>query len=315
MRAAGVVLFTLLSAAAAAQDVAQTARGCAQCHRPDYTAGELPLLEGQHAAYLRTQLERFRDAHRDAFPMSAIAQALEPDEIDALARHFAGRPWQAHPATAPAATVDAGRRRAAELQCANCHGAGYGGAATIPRLAGQNPEYLARQLRAFGDGRRYHPTTGIGSRMYALSDADVAALSRYLASRDERPDLGWLAGHWCGGADGARAEEWWTDAAGGLMLGTHRDVRDGRVAFFEFLRIEFAQGVATYRAQPLGRAPATDFAATDVGPLYAVFENPRHDFPKRIRYERRDDTLVATVDDGQGGAAQRWEWGRECPGR
>src|SRR5262245_36106041 len=45
------------------------------------------------------------------------------------------------------------------LACAACHGFdGVGNDRSIPNLAGQNREYLMRQLMAFRNGQRQHPT-------------------------------------------------------------------------------------------------------------------------------------------------------------
>jgi cytochrome c553 len=45
------------------------------------------------------------------------------------------------------------------MTCAGCHGAdGIGRDRSIPNLAGQSREYLARQLQAFRNGQRQHPT-------------------------------------------------------------------------------------------------------------------------------------------------------------
>ncbi len=92
----------------------------------------------------------------------------------------------------------------------------------------------------------------------------------------------------------------------------HRDVRAGRPVAFEFLRIELAPGETAYVAQPQGRPPVR-FALRAHGPRFALFANPAHDFPKRIRYERVDeDTLAASVDAGADGKGeQRFTW-RRC---
>ena len=111
--------------------------------------------------------------------------------------------------------------------------------------------------------------------------------------------LAWLAGSWrAEEVGGARAEENWTEPLGGTMLATARQVRGGRTAFFEFLRIEERKdGALVYVAMPMGRK-GVDFAATEVGVSEVVFENPGHDSPKRILYRVEGDELVTRVDDG-----------------
>ena len=116
--------------------------------------------------------------------------------------------------------------------------------------------------------------------------------------------LAWLEGTWIADAGGSRVEEQWTGPAGGAMLGTSRTLRAGRMVAFEFLRIVARPGAVVYIAQPGGRPP-TEFALTSSGPGLAVFENPAHDFPKRLSYRRTGQTLRVEVDGDEQGKALR----------
>lgn len=50
-------------------------------------------------------------------------------------------------------------------------------------------------------------------------------------------DFNWLVGHWSGtGLDGI-SEEQWSAPEGGAMMGMYRLLKDGRVAFYEFLTL------------------------------------------------------------------------------
>lgn len=297
------------SAATAQEQVAE----CVDCHR---TRGnldaQLPRIEGQHAAYLAREIERFRDTHRKGFPMQIVASALTRDQRLALAAELAGRLWDPSPQQTDAAAATAGSPLAAALACSSCHGPTYRGAALVPRLAGQNPEYLARQLRAFDSGHRELSLPAAALSMKGLNAAETNALAHYLGSLDGRVHLDWLAGSWCSQSPTQRSEEWWTEARGGLMLGLHRDLDGaGLLSGFEFLRIEIGDGVAIYQAQPGGRPPVP-FQLVEAGAGYAVFTNPEHDYPRRLRYQRFDRTLRATVDDGAGGEALKFEWTLDC---
>ncbi len=106
--------------------------------------------------------------------------------------------------------------------------------------------------------------------------------------------FGWLSGHWCAGSGGELIEEQWLPARGDVMLGLGRTVKASRTVSFEFLRIESAKGTTNYLAQPQG-APPTAFRLTASGPDWARFENPRHDFPKRVEYRRTPDGLHAEI--------------------
>jgi len=107
--------------------------------------------------------------------------------------------------------------------------------------------------------------------------------------------VAWLEGVWTSEDEGAVTEERWGPPAGGSMLATSRTVSGGRTVFFEFLRIEERDGGLVYLAQPKGRAPATPFTATRITESEAIFENPEHDFPKRLAYRLDGDELRVEV--------------------
>jgi hypothetical protein len=114
-------------------------------------------------------------------------------------------------------------------------------------------------------------------------------------------DLTWLGGSWAGTLGTAAIEERWTPAEGGAMLAVSRTVRNTAVAEFEFLCVAERAGSLVYSAMPNGRAPATDFMLTAIDGTGATFENPAHDFPKKIRYALQSDgTLQATISGAPG---------------
>ena len=122
--------------------------------------------------------------------------------------------------------------------------------------------------------------------------------------------LAWIAGDWQTAPGGrAQIEEHWMQPAGGSMMGMSRTVAGNRTAEFEFLRIEQRADGIFYVAQPKGRCPATDFKLTRVNAQEAVFENPQHDFPKRIIYRKTaDDALTASIDAGEGTKAMTFSF-------
>lgn len=112
--------------------------------------------------------------------------------------------------------------------------------------------------------------------------------------------LPWTPGIWSGtNAAGTTFEERWHPIAGGSMIGVNRVVRsNGQMSSFEFLCIVERDGGLVYQAMP-GGAPATDFTLTAIDANSATFENPTHDFPKLIKYTRREDgSLHAMVSGG-----------------
>ncbi len=126
-------------------------------------------------------------------------------------------------------------------------------------------------------------------------------------------ELQWLAGAWTGRrSSGSSIEERWGPPLGGAMFGVSRTVNtSGKLVAFEYLRVVERDGGLVYIAQPGGAAP-TEFVLTELGPTRAVFDNPRHDYPKRIVYEFSPETgLIATVGFTKGGTPRRFEFQRE----
>lgn len=121
-------------------------------------------------------------------------------------------------------------------------------------------------------------------------------------------NLEFMSGSWVAKKGDAIFEEHWTWPAGGSMLGMHRDLMGNGKTFFEFLRIEVnEEGVITYLASPRGKAP-TPFVYTGGTAARAVFENPDHDYPKRIIYSLEAGWLIAAIDGGRGTEAREWRF-------
>jgi hypothetical protein len=133
-----------------------------------------------------------------------------------------------------------------------------------------------------------------------FGDAGRAGQATQTDSAASLKALAWISGAWGGPHGRTQIEERWTDIGGNMMLGVSRTMAGGRTVFFEFLRIEARADGVYYVAQPKGR-PGTDFKLTRHTDSEAVFENPAHDFPKRIIYRRNaDGSLTARVDGGEG---------------
>src|SRR6202051_3627498 len=72
--------------------------------------------------------------------------------------------------------------------CKTCHGVsgqGFRGAFPMPRLAGQQPEYLENQLQAFIDRRRTNPV--MLNVAHVLSAPMLTALATHFKDLDPKP--------------------------------------------------------------------------------------------------------------------------------
>jgi cytochrome c553 len=97
-------------------------------------------------------------------------------------------------ASVPVAAEDKGATVAPQVlkaktdYCKTCHGLdgqGFRGSFPMPRLAGQQPEYLANQLQAFIDRRRTNPV--MFNVAHVLDPAMVKALSTYFQNLKPKP--------------------------------------------------------------------------------------------------------------------------------
>jgi hypothetical protein len=139
------------------------------------------------------------------------------------------------------------------------------------------------------------------SKRWSAERALFAALVLFAAapahSQTALADLSWLKGCWrAENANGAHVTEVWSAPPMPAMLGYAYAIdRNGRLAFWEHTRIEVRGGeTPVFVAMPAGGTPVR-FPLAESGPGRAAFENPAHDFPKRVEYARAGDDLTATV--------------------
>jgi len=94
----------------------------------------------------------------------------------------------AHAENKAAATVSAQELKAKTDYCKTCHGIsgqGFRGAFPMPRLAGQQPEYLKNQLQAFIERRRTNPV--MFNVAHVLSPPLLTALTGYFQDLNPKP--------------------------------------------------------------------------------------------------------------------------------
>jgi len=133
-------------------------------------------------------------------------------------------------------------------------------------------------------------------KMHCLRLSILLALSMPCAFADAPgiTDLDWISGHWCGAAGDERIEEFWTSPDGDVLVGLGRSLKGMQTSSYEYMRIVVENGVPVFIAQPGGTAP-TAFKRTAGGADWARFENPAHDFPRRVEYRRRGHALHAEI--------------------
>ncbi|MFL5381646.1 MAG: DUF6265 family protein [Longimicrobiaceae bacterium] len=131
--------------------------------------------------------------------------------------------------------------------------------------------------------------------------------------------LAFMAGCWRGDAGVDKTiEEQWTAADSDVMLATTRYLDDntGRTRAWEFSRIVAeSAGIVLYPAP--GGTQRGRFRLTQSTPGSARFEDPTHDFPKRITYRRVDARRLTVLVDNADRDERAQEFRLEavaCPG-
>jgi len=121
--------------------------------------------------------------------------------------------------------------------------------------------------------------------------------------------LNWLSGYWTDEINGIKMEELWLPVSNGSMIGIHRDSFISGKIFFENLRIEQINDSIIYYASPNGRTP-TEFNLISLSNNKVVFANPEHDFPQRILYSLKAETLTARIEGNIEGNFKfsEWQW-------
>ncbi|MGZ5200959.1 MAG: c-type cytochrome [Telluria sp.] len=172
---------------------------CITCHGAQgegNPAGGFPRIAGQSAYCLGKQLAAYANGARVNPIMQPIAKAMNAEQIRDVAGYYATLGGGAAAVGARGTGAGRGEQLAAKgdeskrvQACANCHGPGGAGEPPIyPYLAGQHANYLTAAMAAWKSGARKTDQSGQMLQIaYALSDADVAALSAYFSSQPAPP--------------------------------------------------------------------------------------------------------------------------------
>src|ERR1043166_2170764 len=143
--AAAVVVAFLFSAAAQGADP----NLCAACHGENGNSANpaVPSLAQQPAQFISTSLFMFREGNRKDPQMSPMAEKLSNAEMNELAAYFSKQKAAAPKHKSKPENAAAGPELAKKFNCSQCHGPQLLGQQHIPRVAGQQYEYLHTKLR------------------------------------------------------------------------------------------------------------------------------------------------------------------------
>jgi cytochrome c553 len=162
----------------------QKAALCESCHGIGgrSTLPDTPSLAGQPKQFITTQLVMLREGNRKNAVMSPIAAPLSNAEINELGSYFAAQSATPAGKALDAGVAAAGRALAEKLLCTQCHGVELHGQQHIPRIAGQQADYLRTQLLGFKAGTRFDMDGNMTAAAQSLTPADIETLASWLSA-------------------------------------------------------------------------------------------------------------------------------------
>jgi len=167
----------------AADEIPAKAATCLACHgvNGNSTMPGVPSLAAQNARYIYLQLRDYQEGRRDNPMMSPMAAGLTRPEMQELANYFSQQKLSSKGFKADPDKVKKGIAKADETLCAMCHLGEFKGQNEIPKVAGQNFDYVVSMLKAFKAKTRTNDAGNMTSVASTLSDEDIENLGHYIA--------------------------------------------------------------------------------------------------------------------------------------
>lgn len=169
---------------------------CAACHGEDgnSTAPMYPRLAGLAREYLAKQLTEFMSGKRKNDMMATAIASLRPEDVTSLSHYYSDLRFK------PDILQDGKLNEEGELlfflgnettgvpACTGCHGLNGEGIATVPRLTGQNSEYLLSQLKNFNIGIRANdPNRFMQEIAQRMTEQEMKAVAQYISGIELKP--------------------------------------------------------------------------------------------------------------------------------
>jgi cytochrome c553 len=172
---------------ATAQDIEagrKKSQACAACHGADGNspAPMFPNLAGQTWRYIYIQLKDFKEERRSNPMMNPMVKDLSRQDMIDIANFYAAQPAKPSTFKADETKIKLGKAKADETLCTMCHLGGFLGQNEIPRVAGQQYDYIVQQLQDFKARKRTNDAGNMTSVSQTLSETDIENLGHYITS-------------------------------------------------------------------------------------------------------------------------------------
>jgi len=171
------------SAAVCADTIEEKTAVCAVCHGVKGIPEDksIPIIWGQNTGYLYLQFRDFQKGARQNEYMTPMAQSFSKEDALSFAEYFSQKPW---PNTGVQSASKADEAIAIivnkSVVCTSCHLEEYQGDSAVPRLAGQQHDYLLKAMIGFRNLTRAN-NPAMSALMNTVTPEQLAAMASYLA--------------------------------------------------------------------------------------------------------------------------------------
>ena len=182
-------LYLLLSKSLLAEDIVnmeEQVELCNSCHGEDGAEPidkSIPIIAGQSFYYLYVQLKDLKSKLRENEIMNPIVEELDKKTMKSLALFYSEKQWPTNNNRFELSKDENSILLSFESgQCTVCHmGQFEGNNSDVPKLAGQNFEYLYKTMLDYKNKIRMNAPP-MSSLMVPYLDEDIKAMSEYLAN-------------------------------------------------------------------------------------------------------------------------------------
>lgn len=181
----GIITASHSIAAGDVKTGAKLSQTCMGCHgaiglRNASPVYKVPMLGGQHADYLISALQAYKNKQRSHPTMQAQAASLSDMDMADIAAYFASLSNN----TRPSNFKDTKQGEEKSAACISCHGSnGNTDNPAFPKLAGQYHDYIERTLLDYKSGKRQNPImSGFAA---GLTKEDIEAIAAWFSSQQD----------------------------------------------------------------------------------------------------------------------------------
>ena len=156
---------------------------CMGCH--SMTDGDAPLLGGQKAAFLKTEMMNFKTKSRQHSLMNMFMEPYSEEQIGEMANYLSGLGLCHTTADKEPGDGDIAKGESLSMSCVGCHTDSVDGLG--PVLYGQKTESLINAMESFkssNESPRPSPMGMMGNWVNNLSEQDIADIAAYLNSKN-----------------------------------------------------------------------------------------------------------------------------------